>query len=117
MYHLLYHTKTLHSAQTVYLCVPYGSHSKQRLFPQTALTGWALQWRRKVFPVRYGLDSYIVFRINSVFMGLRGENTRMEGHELILPHRFQFTDCYIMQTTDTASPYNSRNRNPGGGYQ
>jgi hypothetical protein len=23
-------------------CVPYGSHSKQRLFPQTALTGWAL---------------------------------------------------------------------------
>jgi hypothetical protein len=27
---------------TVYLCVPYGSHNKQRLFPQTALTGWAL---------------------------------------------------------------------------
>jgi hypothetical protein len=27
---------------TVYLCVPYGSHSKQRLFPHTALTGWAL---------------------------------------------------------------------------
>jgi hypothetical protein len=26
----------------VYLCVPYGSHNKQRLFPQTALTGWAL---------------------------------------------------------------------------
>jgi hypothetical protein len=24
----------------LYLCVPYGSHSKQRLFPQTALTGW-----------------------------------------------------------------------------
>jgi hypothetical protein len=22
--------------------VPYGSHNKQRLFPQTALTGWAL---------------------------------------------------------------------------
>jgi hypothetical protein len=34
--------KTLHSAHTVYLCVPYGSHNKQRLFPQTALTGWAL---------------------------------------------------------------------------
>jgi hypothetical protein len=42
MYNLLYHTKTLHSAHTVYLCVPYGSHNKQRLFPQTALTGWAL---------------------------------------------------------------------------
>jgi hypothetical protein len=27
---------------TVYLCVPYGSHRKQRLFPHTALTGWAL---------------------------------------------------------------------------
>jgi hypothetical protein len=26
----------------VYLCVPYGSHNKQRLFPHTALTGWAL---------------------------------------------------------------------------
>jgi hypothetical protein len=34
--------RTLHSAHTVYLCVPYGSHDKQRLFPQTALTGWAL---------------------------------------------------------------------------
>jgi hypothetical protein len=42
MYHLLEHTQTLHSAHTVYLCVPYGSHNKQRLFPQTALTGWAL---------------------------------------------------------------------------
>jgi hypothetical protein len=41
-YHLLQHTKTLHSAHTVYLCVPYGSHNKQRLFPQTTLTGWAL---------------------------------------------------------------------------
>jgi hypothetical protein len=30
------------TAHTVYLCVPYGSHSKQRLFPHTALTGWAL---------------------------------------------------------------------------
>jgi hypothetical protein len=34
--------RTLHSAHTVYLCVPYGSHNKQRLFPQSALTGWAL---------------------------------------------------------------------------
>jgi hypothetical protein len=24
------------------LCVPYGSHNKQQLFPKTALTGWAL---------------------------------------------------------------------------
>jgi hypothetical protein len=23
----------LHSAHTVYLCVPFGSHNKQRLFP------------------------------------------------------------------------------------
>jgi hypothetical protein len=30
---------------TVYLCVPYGSHSKQRLFPHTVLTGWALYFR------------------------------------------------------------------------
>jgi hypothetical protein len=34
--------KSLHSAYTVYLCVPYGSRSKQRLFPQTAFTGWGL---------------------------------------------------------------------------
>jgi hypothetical protein len=34
--------KTLYSAHTVNLCVPDGSHNKQRLFPQTALTGWAL---------------------------------------------------------------------------
>jgi hypothetical protein len=27
-YHLLQHTKTLHSAHTAYLCVPYGSHNK-----------------------------------------------------------------------------------------
>jgi NADH:ubiquinone oxidoreductase subunit C len=26
-------TETLHSAHAVYLCVPYGSHNKQRLFP------------------------------------------------------------------------------------
>jgi hypothetical protein len=43
-------------------CVPYGSHNKQRLFPQTALTGWALQWRRNVFSVRYELNLYILFR-------------------------------------------------------
>jgi hypothetical protein len=32
----------LRSAHTVYLCVPFGSHSKQGLFPQTAITGWDL---------------------------------------------------------------------------
>jgi hypothetical protein len=30
------------TAHTVYLCVPYGSHSNQRLFPHTALTDLAL---------------------------------------------------------------------------
>jgi hypothetical protein len=30
------------TAHTVYLCVPYGSQSKQRLFPHTALTDLAL---------------------------------------------------------------------------
>jgi hypothetical protein len=39
----------------LYLCVPYGSHIKQWLFPQTALTGWALERRCNVFPVRYEL--------------------------------------------------------------
>jgi hypothetical protein len=36
---LLY--ESMHSAHTLHLCVPYGSHNKQRLFPQTALTGAA----------------------------------------------------------------------------
>jgi hypothetical protein len=30
------------TAHRVYLCVPSCSHNKERLFPQTALTGWAL---------------------------------------------------------------------------
>jgi hypothetical protein len=29
VYRLLYHYTTLHSAHTVHLCVPYGSHNKQ----------------------------------------------------------------------------------------
>jgi hypothetical protein len=33
MHHQLQHTKTLHSAHTVYLRVPFGYHNKQRLFP------------------------------------------------------------------------------------
>jgi hypothetical protein len=32
MYHLLYHTKYLHSTHRVCLCVSYGSHNKQRFF-------------------------------------------------------------------------------------
>jgi hypothetical protein len=40
----------------LYLCVPYGSHSKQRLFPQSALTGLCLSvLGRNLFPVRYEL--------------------------------------------------------------
>jgi hypothetical protein len=31
-YHFLEHIKSLHSAHRAYLCVPYGSHNKQRLF-------------------------------------------------------------------------------------
>jgi hypothetical protein len=42
MYRMLHHPQTLRSAHRAYLCVPYGSHNKQRLVPQTALTGWAL---------------------------------------------------------------------------
>jgi hypothetical protein len=41
-YPKLQHSEILHSAHSVYLCGPYGSHNKKRLFPQTALTGWAL---------------------------------------------------------------------------
>jgi hypothetical protein len=37
-----FNIKSLHSAHTMYLCVPYGSHNKQQLFPQTVLTGWAM---------------------------------------------------------------------------
>jgi hypothetical protein len=57
----------LHSAHTACLCVQYGSRRKQYLFPQTALSGWALWWRRDVFPVKYKLSLYIILRINSDF--------------------------------------------------
>jgi hypothetical protein len=46
----------------LYLCVPCGSHNKQRLFPQTELTDCALERRRNVFPVRYKLNSYIILK-------------------------------------------------------
>jgi hypothetical protein len=54
------------------LCILYGSHNKQRLLeqPQTALTGWSLQQRRNVFPVRYEINLYILFRRNSAIGGL-----------------------------------------------
>jgi len=34
-----------HSAYTGYLRVSYDSQNKWRLFNQTALTGWSLEWR------------------------------------------------------------------------
>jgi hypothetical protein len=39
------------------LSVPNSSHNKQRLFPHTALTGWPLQRRPDVFPVRWKTKS------------------------------------------------------------
>jgi hypothetical protein len=42
VYYPLSHNEALHSAHRLYLCFPYGSHSKQRLFPQTALTSLSL---------------------------------------------------------------------------
>jgi hypothetical protein len=48
------------------MCVSYGSHIKQRLVPKTALTGWALWLNRNVFPVRYKLSFYLLFRSHSV---------------------------------------------------
>jgi hypothetical protein len=70
MYHLLYDTKTRHSAHTLHLRVPYESHNKQRLFPQTALAGWSLYRRFNGFPVRYELNSYI-FGTHLVFNGIK----------------------------------------------
>jgi hypothetical protein len=55
----MYH---LDSAHRGCLGVPYGSHNKQRLFPQTVLTGWWLLWRRSVFPVRCELLYEIFLR-------------------------------------------------------
>jgi hypothetical protein len=47
--------RTLHSAHAGNLCVAYGSRNKQRLCPQTAVTGWALQRRCSVFVVLFTL--------------------------------------------------------------
>jgi hypothetical protein len=41
-YYVSCEVQTVYSAHTVYLCVPFGSHNKQRFFPQRALTGCAL---------------------------------------------------------------------------
>jgi hypothetical protein len=35
----------------------------------TAVTDWALQWRRNVFPVRYELNVYVISAKESVFKG------------------------------------------------
>jgi hypothetical protein len=35
------------------------SHSRENLKSYITLTGWTLQWRRKVSPVRYELEFYI----------------------------------------------------------
>jgi hypothetical protein len=50
------------TAHRVYVCVPYGSHNKQRLFPRTSLTDWALYGRSDVFPMKYGNNSISVAR-------------------------------------------------------
>jgi len=42
MYHKVQHSTILRSAHTVFMCVLYGSESKQRLFPYTVLTDWFL---------------------------------------------------------------------------
>jgi hypothetical protein len=36
----------------ILICAPYGSHIKQRLLPQTAITGQSLLCRRSVFSVK-----------------------------------------------------------------
>jgi hypothetical protein len=52
---------TPHSAHRVHLCVPHGSHNKQRLFSQRALSGWALLRRRDVScEVRTGFTIIII---------------------------------------------------------
>jgi len=63
MYHQFNINKVLRSAHTVFLRVLCGSQNKQRLFPYTALTGWFLQPRRRVFTARYGLGLQVQFRL------------------------------------------------------
>jgi hypothetical protein len=47
----------------IYICVSYGSHNKQRLFPWTTLTDWSL--RKHVFSVRYGLNICVLEEIQT----------------------------------------------------
>jgi len=42
MYDSRIHSQIIRSANTVYLCVLYGSQNKERLFSYTALTDWIL---------------------------------------------------------------------------
>ena len=52
--------KFLRTAHTVYLCPLYVSQNKQWLFLNTALTGWFLLRRRRVFTARYELTQNII---------------------------------------------------------
>jgi hypothetical protein len=45
-YHLVHQEKLF--PYGICALVPYDSHKKQRLFPETELTGWALLWRSTV---------------------------------------------------------------------
>jgi hypothetical protein len=58
----------------------YGSHNKQRVFPETALTGWSL-CRRNVFPVRYEPNFYICDYITKV---CRQKAEVVQNHEMYM---------------------------------
>jgi hypothetical protein len=42
MYHLLYNTKTLHSARTVCLCISYESYDKRRSISPPNIINWLI---------------------------------------------------------------------------
>jgi hypothetical protein len=48
-YHQVEHSRILHSANTVHLCVLCGSRTKQRLFPYTASNDWFLHTIQRVY--------------------------------------------------------------------
>jgi hypothetical protein len=47
-------------------------------FSLTALTGWSCLLRGNVFPVRYKLNLYVLFRRNSVFKELRDQSKHVD---------------------------------------
>jgi hypothetical protein len=55
---------TPHSAHTVYSYVPYASHNKQWGFLYTALKAGFCYGDLYVFPVRYEINFYALFRRN-----------------------------------------------------